>query len=388
MPVKLKNWELKPMSQDKVNIRVLVAPLDWGMGHATRCIPVIREFIEAGCEVIIGTSGKSGIFLKKYFPKLQHIDMPFLKIRFGTYQIFPWYIFQLLKFPVITIREYFFLKQNAGRLRLDLIISDNRYGLFHKDIYSVFITHQLFIRLPAPFRSMQKIFRTITGMMVSRFDQCWIPDLADADRSLSNRLSHGKISPENHTYIGFLSRFAMTGEAKSTHDDRNYDLMVILSGPEPQRTVFEDVIMNQTKDFNIKVVIFRGLPEGNKETKVKGNMTLISHPDDKDFITFIRQTDKIICRSGYSTIMDLIALKRHALLVPAPGQTEQIYLASHLSAKGLFLYMSQKDFNLRDALTLFEKKQVPDYYDFRPEDLNLKATVQRLMNRINRQQKP
>lgn len=225
-------------------------------------------------------------------------------------------------------------------------------------------------------------------MMVSRFDQCWIPDLADADRSLSNRLSHGKISPENHTYIGFLSRFAMTGEAKSTHDDRNYDLMVILSGPEPQRTVFEDVIMNQTKDFNIKVVIFRGLPEGNKETKVKGNMTLISHPDDKDFITFIRQTDKIICRSGYSTIMDLIALKRHALLVPAPGQTEQIYLARHLSAKGLFLYMSQKDFNLRDALTLFEKKQVPDYYDFRPEDLNLKATVQRLMNRINRQQKP
>ena len=86
--------------------------------------------------------------------------------------------------------------------------------------------------------------------------------------------------------------------------------------------------------------------------------------------------------------MDLIALKRQALLVPSPGQTEQIYLARHLSAKGLFLYLAQKDFNVRDALILFEKKQEPDYSDFRPEDMNLKGAVKLLMNRINRQQKP
>ena len=376
------------MSQVKASIRVLVSPLDWGIGHATRCIPVIREFMEAGCEVIIGTSGKSGIFLKEYFPKLQHIDVPFMKIRFGTYHIFPWYIFQLLKIPAITIREYFFLRHHARRLQLNLIISDNRYGLFHKDIYSVIITHQLFIRPPAPFGFMQKIFRKITGMIVSRFDQCWIPDLADAEKSISNRLSHGKISPENHRYIGLLSRFTLTGEAKYSPDEKNYDLMVILSGPEPQRSAFEDIIMSQTRDLDIKVVIFRGLPDRDKEMIVKGNMTLVSHPEDKDFITCIRQTDKIICRSGYSTIMDLIALKRQALLVPSPGQTEQIYLARHLSAKGLFLYLAQKDFNVRDALILFEKKQEPDYSDFRPEDMNLKGAVKLLMNRINRQQKP
>lgn len=372
------------MSQDKAGIRILVAPLDWGMGHATRCIPVIREFTEAGCEVIIGTSGKSGIFLKRYFPKLQYIDMPFAKIRFGTYHHFPWYIFQLLKFPVITIREYLFLQRHATELGLDLIISDNRYGLFHKEIYSVFITHQLLIRLPAPFRPVQKIIRKISGMIISGFDQCWIPDLADPDRSLSDRLSHGKIHLKNHRYIGFLSRFASTGGIKPSDDDRHYDLLVILSGPEPQRTIFENIIIRQNKECNLKVILFRGLPAGDEELKVQGNMTTISHPDDKDFITFIRQTDKIICRSGYSTIMDLIALRRRALLVPTPGQTEQTYLARHLSAKGLFLYMSQKDFNMRDALSLFEKKQSAEYPDYSPDDFDLEETVQHLKNRIGR----
>jgi uncharacterized protein (TIGR00661 family) len=376
------------MSQDNTGIRVLVAPLDWGLGHATRCIPVIREFIEAGCDVIIGTSGKSGVFLKNYFPELQYVDMPFVKIRFGTGHAFPWYIFQLLKFPFITIREHLFLKKHAVRLRPDLIISDNRYGLFHKEIYSVLITHQIFIILPSPLRFMQKIVRKITFMLISRFDQCLIPDLADPPGSLGNRLSHGKISLNNQRYIGFLSRFSSAVTVKSPNDNKHYDLLVILSGPEPQRTIFENIIINQTKGHKLKTVIFRGLPAGESEIKVQGDMTIINHPGDKDFISFIRQSENIICRSGYSTIMDLIALRRNALLVPTPGQTEQIYLARHLSSKGSFLYLPQKDFNITKALSLFERHLSYDYQEYRPDDFDLKETLQHLMNKISRQKKP
>jgi uncharacterized protein (TIGR00661 family) len=372
------------MSQDNTGIRVLVAPLDWGMGHATRCIPVIRQFIAAGCDVIIGTSGKSGVLLKKYFPEMQYIDMPFVKIRFGTHHAFPCYFFQLFKFPFITIREHLFLKKHAAKLSLDLVISDNRYGLFHKKIYSVLITHQLFIRLPAPLRFMQKIIRKITGMLISGFDQCWIPDLADPVKSLGNKLSHGKISLKNHRYIGFLSRFSSAGTVKSPNDSKHYDLLVILSGPEPQRTIFENIIINQIKEHQLKSVIFRGLPAGDSEITVQGDMTIISHPDDKDFVSFIRQSEKIICRSGYSTIMDLIALRRKALLVPTPGQTEQIYLARHLSSKGSFLYLSQKDFDITKALSLFERNLSYDYPEYIPDDFDLKEMVQQLMNRISR----
>ncbi len=373
------------MSQDKSRIRVLVAPLDWGIGHATRCIPLIREFIGTGCEVIIGTSGKSGFLLKNYFPELQYIDIPFLKIRFGTCQVFPWYIVRLMTFPFMAIREYLFIKRYAGKLKLDLIISDNRYGLHHRDIYSVFITHQLFIRLPAPLRLFQNVLRIITLKIISGFDECWIPDLPDPDRSLSNELSHGTVSPGNYRYIGILSRFTAPAEVNSDREFTNSDLLVILSGPEPQRTFFENLVIRQCRDSNTRVIIFRGLPSKDREPRVADNITLINNPDDTDFISCIRQADKIICRSGYSTIMDLIALNRQALLVPTPGQTEQIYLARYLSSKGTFLYMSQKDFNLRDALALLEKKQASCYPGLKADSMILKEIVKNLIRRIGRQ---
>ncbi len=384
------------MSQDRSKIRALVAPLDWGIGHATRCVPVIRELVRSGCEVIIGTSGKSGIYLKNYFPELPHIDMPSLKIRFGTYHRFPWYMFQIFRFPFITIREHLFLKRCVTKLGLDLIISDNRYGLFHKKICSVLITHQLFIRFPGPFGPLQNMVRKMVWRMISRFDQCWIPDLADPQRSLSNSLSHGNVSLTNHRYIGFLSRFAAgsakepggpasTRREKTAHDDRQFDLMVILSGPEPQRTIFEHILISQIRELRIKAVMFQGLPAEIRQKKVLDNMTIISHPDDKDFITFARQTDRIICRSGYSTIMDLVALGKRALLVPAPGQTEQVYLARHLSSKGWFLHMAQKDFNLKTALSLFEKKQFPGYPDSGTKNFGISETLKLLMDKTGRQ---
>lgn len=369
-------------------VRVLVAPLDWGLGHAARCIPVIHAFIRSGCEVILGTSGKSGAFLKKRFPELVSVDFPFMEIRYSTRHVFLRLLMQLPGILFITIREHLFLKRHAAAWHIDLVVSDNRYGLYHKDIHSVILSHQLFIRLPGLFRPLQKILWKITGIMLSRFDECWIPDLPEPSVSLSNELSHGKIKLTDYRYIGLLSRFADDGNPELTQRDKIFDLLVILSGPEPQRTIFENIIINQAKELNIKTMIFRGLPSADKTVRVKSGIAVTDHPGDEDFMTVVKQAGKIICRSGYSTIMDLIALKRQALLVPTPGQTEQVYLARHLAAKGLFLHMPQKDFNMKAALKMLEKKQASGYPGFRTDGSLLKETVRQLTDTVSRWQKP
>lgn len=364
-----------------------MAPLDWGLGHAARCIPVIRKLTDAGFEVIIGTSGKSGVFLKAYFPQLQYTDFPFLNIRYSTGNIFCRLFLQLPGFLLMILREHHYLKKHAGKLNLDLVISDNRYGLHHKDIYSVIISHQLFIRLPAYMGLLQKILWHITGKMLARFDECWIPDLADQERSLGHALSHGKITLKNYRYVGLLSRFTDTGKFTCPQNHLKHDLLVILSGPEPQRTILENAVVDQALDLTLKIMIFRGLPSADKKYRVKRNITLADHPDDKDFIRYVKETDKIICRSGYSTVMDLIALQKRALLVPTPGQTEQIYLARHLAEKGLFIHMPQKHFNIKDAFMMLEREKISEPPVFNIDDPILKETVEELMNTINRQQR-
>jgi predicted glycosyltransferase len=376
------------MSRDKLCVRVLVAPLDWGLGHAARCIPVIHAFLQSGCEVILGTSGNSGTFLKNQFPELESVDFPCLKIRYSLRHVFFRLLLQLPGILFMTIREHRFLKRYAAEWDIDLIISDNRYGLYHKEIHSVILTHQLFIRLPVLFSPLRKIPWKITGIMLSRFDECWIPDLPEPSASLSNELSHGKIKLAHYRYIGLLSRFTDAGKSGLMPPGKNIDLLVILSGPEPQRTIFEDIIMNQSAGLNITTMVFRGLPSADKTVRVKNGITMTDHPGDEDFMTAVKHAGKIICRSGYSTIMDLIVLKRQALLVPTPGQTEQVYLARYLAAKDLFLHMSQKDFNMKAALMMLEKKQAPGYPGFRTDGSLLNETVRQLTDRVSRWQKP
>jgi uncharacterized protein (TIGR00661 family) len=369
-------------------VRVLVAPLDWGLGHAARCIPVIHAFIQSGCKVILGTSGKSGTFLKNQFPELESVDFPCLKIRYASRFVFFRLLLLLPGILFMTIREHIFLKRYAAERDLDLVISDNRYGLYHKEIHSVILTHQLFIRLPVLLRPLRKILWKITFIMLSRFDECWIPDLPEPSASLSDELSHGKIKLVHYRYIGPLSRFADAVNSELTQPDKHFDLLVILSGPEPQRTIFENIIMNQAAGLNIRTMIFRGLPSTDKTVRVKGTVTVTDHPGDEDFMTVVKQAGKIICRSGYSTIMDLIALKRQALLVPTPGQTEQVYLARYLAAKGLFLHMPQKGFSMKAALEMLEKKQASAYTGFRTDGSLLEEAVLQLTDTVCRWQKP
>lgn len=221
--------------------------------------------------------------------------------------------------------------------------------------------------------------------MLSKFDECWIPDMPDSGFNLGSELSHGNILLKNISYIGLLSRFHNFSYRSSEFRLTGCDLLVILSGPEPQRTILEKILMQQIKKLNIQSVIFRGLPDGKNTLTTEGCITLIDNPDDKTFAFYVGMAQKIVSRAGYSTIMDLVALQRNALLVPTPGQTEQEYLALSLAEKDLFFFLSQNNFQLSPALKCMEGLSVP-YFKGLITDLSmLKRSLSDLRNKMNKQ---
>ncbi len=340
--------------------KVLVCPLHWGLGHASRCIPIIEELIKEDFEVIIGASGKVYEYLKTFFPRVTYIKVPYFLIKYWKKNVFLGLLFQVPKIILLTLFEHFALKNILKKISISIIISDNRYGLWNKKVYSILITHQLYIRLPKPLRILQKTLWKITKAATLNFNECWVPDLANAKNSLSGELSHGRSIAPNVKYIGILSRFAKFRKKTGPLLSKGYELLVILSGPEPQRTILENIIITQANKSKIITLVIRGLPGKDNKHIAKDSVTLLNLVNDNDFFELLSTSDNIICRSGYSTIMDLISMNKMALLIPTPGQTEQEYLAERLSQQGLFLYLPQQKFDLPYALKLIKnmkKKQ-------------------------------
>lgn len=325
--------------------KVLICPLNWGLGHATRCVPIIRGLLESGDNVIIAADKAPLAFLKKEFPNLEFIELPGFEPLYskGNSQVF-----QLLKsIPNALInfnREHKALEKIVDDYKIDLVISDNRFGCWSKKVHSIYITHQLHIQAPKPFRWTQGILNKLHNIYIKKYDELWIPDIENTP-SLSGILSHPADVKIKTKYIGFLSRFS---EIKD--EEKSIDYLVILSGPEPQRTILEDIIIKQANDTDETIVILRAKPnEENLPDNIPNNVTIFNHVDDDKFTKLVSKSDKIICRGGYSSLMDLITLNRNAYLIPTPGQTEQEYLAKHLTEKGLFNYCNQKDFKLKDV---------------------------------------
>jgi len=186
--------------------RVLVAPLDWGLGHATRCIPIIYELLEQGCSVIIAASGPTEILLKKEFPELIFLPLKGYAVRYSKKKSWlPLTIFFQIPSIITSIcYEHCWLKKIVKEKDIDLVISDNRFGLYHATIPSVYITHQLLIKTGDRFT--ENIAQQIHFHFIKKFTQCWVPD-AEENNNLAGELSHPKKHPDNIKYIGPLSRF-------------------------------------------------------------------------------------------------------------------------------------------------------------------------------------
>ena len=302
---------------------VLVAPLNWGLGHATRCVPIIRKYMDEGRRVVIAADGTALAWLKKEFPETETIRFPGFSIRYsrGNSQVFAM-LAQLPKIIVGIVREHNRLKGIIDRENIDLVISDNRFGLWSRSVKCVYITHQLMIK--SPVKWMEPLLWRLHREIIIRYDECWIPDI-EGEGNLSGDLSHRFPLPGNARFIGWLSRFPV---APATLLQKNYTNLCLISGPEPHCTLLEQQMVEKFKGCGEPTLIIRGKPEKIEECKSLGNIDLISDLPDKELQWYLLNTPHIFCRSGYSTLMDLKALHRTATLVPTPGQTEQEYLAT------------------------------------------------------------
>ena len=357
----------------KNNKRILIAPLDWGLGHATRCIPIIRELIHSGDDVLIAGDGDTLLLLKKEFPELTCILLRGYNIHYSSF--FPLSIsifFQIPKILWRIYREHSHLKKIINEYQIDAVISDNRYGLWNSKIESVFITHQVMIKTPGYIRFLEPVLYRISKFFIVKYNECWIPD---DGQKLSGDLSHRFPLLENSKLIGTLSRWK--GDEKKETKNK-YNVIGIVSGPEPHRTSFEKLLTEQFRESNLNAIIIQGKPDETTDIQITDRLRLISHLDSKNLYDTIMLSDTIICRAGYSGIMDLTAIGKNAVLIPTPGQTEQVYLAKYLKEKKMFFSVDQKKFHLNDSMNELSNYQV------RHESTNhLKKTISSWRKKIS-----
>ena len=242
-----------------------------------------------------------------------------------------------------TVRdERNWLKKVIKEHRIDLVISDNRYGLYNKDIPCVIMTHQL-NAMSGLGKSVDKLVRKIHYKRLEQFDACWIVDVPEAP-GLAGLLAHPQKLPKNAQYIGLLSQAEETTTPNSPH------LLILLSGPEPQRGILSDKIWNELPAYKGEVVFTEGKAKAPARSHNLPNIHHHSILTKEKLKEAIQNADMVICRSGYSTVMDLVKLGKKAVFIPTPGQTEQEYLAKDLLQQGMYPYMSQDEFELHAAL--------------------------------------
>lgn len=336
------------------NKRILIAPLDWGLGHATRCIPLINILLKQGNEIYVAATALSATVIRDQFPDIKILSLRGYAIKYpksGNW--FLWkMLLQLPKMISAIIHEKKWLNNIIDTLGFDVVISDNRLGLRNNKTQSIFITHQL--KIKTKYRLTDFLLQKINYYFINQFDECWVPDLSGVN-NLAGELSHPITMPIIPVkYIGVLSRFQPSVQI------RNNSLVFILSGPEPQRTIFENIIVKQLKQYNNPVILIRGVGKEEKALqKLGSNVVQYNYASSHLLNEIIQQSNVVIARSGYSTIMDLVTLKQHAILVPTPGQTEQEYLAGYLFKKKLFYTVTQDQLDLqKDLLASFAFREV------------------------------
>jgi len=331
-------------------LTAMVCPLDWGLGHASRMIPVVKMLMTKGYKIKLAGDGKSLALLSCNFPGLPVISLPSAVIRFSESKSQLWCIISQLPALLFSIvKEHRLICKLVRENSVDLIVSDNRYGLYCKNTYTVIVTHQLSPALPFPVKFLEYPVNAFIKHFIRKFNACWVPDAESKDNNLSGILSHRYTIPSNVHYIGILSRFYGLNISIPNKSLLNFEIVAVISGPNPQAEILMQNITQNSEVLKRKTLIIGGLNTYRKPENLHYT-TIIDHLPANLFAYVLKNAKLIICRSGYSGIMDLLCLGKNALLVPTPGQTEQEYLAEHLSEKYSFEYCTQEELKDKDTI--------------------------------------
>ena len=355
--------------------RILLSPLDWGLGHATRCIPLIRAFQQQGCEVVLAADGAAAALLSVEFPDIRIVPLQGYGIRYSGGSSLVGSMLRQLPGILRSINyERQWLNSLLQQEQFDLIISDNRPGFWSKQIPCIYITHQLLIH-SGNGKWLNRLLQQLHSRYMKHFTTVWVPDVA-GKQNLAGELSHPSKPIIHPTYIGLLSRLEPTTVASK------YELMVLLSGPEPQRSILESKLLDQLQSFDGAVLFVRGLPNNTTTLAAPANITVHNHLPAHQLQEAIASAKLVICRSGYTTLMDLTRLQKKAMLIPTPGQPEQEYLAAYMQEQSIFPFLSQQEFALANALSIaasFPYKQPFNDATFHLHEEIVASTVQSLI---------
>lgn len=333
-------------------LKVLVAPLDWGLGHATRCVPLVHAMLQMGWKVTLAGEGQSLHVLTQEFPELPVLTLKGYRISYPKKGAFflPKLLLQIPKLFTTIRLEKKWLEEKQKENQWDIVISDNRYGLSNQHIKCIFITHQLFV-ISGWGKMIDGIVNKKLHQFIRKFNQCWIPD-QEEDGGIAGKLSHPpSLVPCPSTlvlclfkYLGPLSRLTPKEEIQPDK------IVILLSGPEPQRSLLEEKILDQIKTMNEKFLVVRGLPNNGAQPANTPTIQFENHLNSEALSAALSNAKLVICRSGYSSIMDLLKFKKRAILIPTPGQTEQLYLGKLLKERNWFFVVHQDNFQLCKAI--------------------------------------
>jgi UDP:flavonoid glycosyltransferase YjiC (YdhE family) len=335
--------------------KVLLAPMDWGLGHATRMMPVIDALLAAGQEVLLAGSGESIKLLKLQYPQLPQLPLPGYRVSYPSGSGILWHLMRQIPRLLGVIRqEHRQLQAWIEEHKIDRVISDNRYGLWSPKVPCHFVCHQL-APLPKPaWKCLHLLVYRLHRLWLKRFDEIWVPDHASSP-NLAGILAHRFRPPAQTRFLGPLSRFEYldTPAEQFSLPELNAELptvAIVLSGPEPQRSFLAEKLRTQAKKLAVKIWLILGKTE-RQQIVQEGNLTLINYLEAADLHRLLLSAQTVVSRPGYSSIMDYAALGLpRVILIPTPGQTEQEYLAQNLAAQNIALCRTQQKFDLEEAL--------------------------------------
>lgn len=323
--------------------QILIAPLDWGLGHTSRCIPIVHHLVQSGHQPLFAGNSAQIAFIVSVFPSIETIHLDGYDIQYSKVDLLnkSTIAAQIPKITTAIAREHEWLSTLLKERPIQGIISDNRYGLYNESTSSVIITHQLQILTGMGAWANQQMHQ-MHLQRLQPFQQIWIPDVASTP-NLSGQLGHVATHLPNSHYIGPLSQFSILNQSTTATNDH---ILVLLSGPEPQRSKLEGMLLKQLQNASKPVVLVSGTQ----------HTTAINHPNIQhinissgaELYALMQAAQYVICRSGYSTLMDLAYTGKPALLIPTPGQTEQAYLAEQMALMGPFATKQQQNLHIDD----------------------------------------
>jgi uncharacterized protein (TIGR00661 family) len=325
--------------------RILVSPLSWGLGHATRDLPIIRHLLDRGHEVTVAACGRAFSLLQRELPQCEFVKLDDYPSPYSAGRYFVPKFLAMAPLMLWAIEmESLHVRKILRHKKFDMILSDNRFRVRSRHIPSFVIAHQLRFMTPPAVHYMDFVTEFFNYLYLSPFDRIIVPDVADETTNLAGRLAHQMHWLKNSKkvyYAGIISSVTKRTVAQ------DIDLFISISGPEPQRSQLEKIILDRVGDLKAgRIVITLGKPEVKETRQLSDRITVHGFLDRDGQGEMMNRAQLVVCRSGYTTVMELAELGKKALFIPTPGQTEQEYLGRYYAERGYFHSVSQYDLDL------------------------------------------